>query len=71
MINRPNTSGNLSAEEVRAALDRMKLEIAGELGIDLRSGPKGNIPSRAAGDMVRRMIKQQERAMSLKDGRNR
>lgn len=71
MFNRPDTSGSRNTPvvpEAYAALSRMKVEIAKELGIDLRQGQRGELPSRAAGQMVKRMIEQQERAMS---GQNR
>ena len=54
--------------EARAALYNMKFEIANELGINLKQGYNGDLPSRQAGYiggyMVKRMIEQQERAMS-------
>ena len=56
--------------EARAALDNMKFEIASELGINLKQGYNGDLPSRQAGYiggyMVQRMIEQQERQMSGK-----
>ena len=56
--------------EARAALDNMKFEIANELGINLKQGYNGDLPSRQAGYiggyMVKRMIEQQERQMSGK-----
>ena len=54
--------------EARAALDNMKFEIANELGINLKQGYNGDMPSRQAGYiggyMVKRLIEQAERAMS-------
>ena len=54
--------------EARAALDNMKYEIARELGINLKQGYNGDMPSRQAGYiggyMVKRLIEQAERAMS-------
>ena len=67
MFNHPNTPSSpedSSAFKARAALDSMKIEIANELGIDLKQGRKGDLPSRVAGHMVKRMIEQQEKAMS-------
>ena len=56
--------------EARAALDNMKFEIASELGINLKQGYNGDLPSRQAGYiggyMVKRMIEQQARQMSGK-----
>ncbi|MBE5768481.1 MAG: alpha/beta-type small acid-soluble spore protein [Clostridiales bacterium] len=54
--------------EARAALNNMKYEIAGELGINLKQGYNGDLPSRQAGYiggyMVKRLIEQAERQMS-------
>ena len=64
-------NGNsVNVPEARAALDNMKFEIASELGINLKQGYNGDLPSRQAGYiggyMVKRMIEQQERQMSGK-----
>ncbi len=67
MKNRPGTPGSsnqAAVPEAQAALDNMKVEIANELGIPPRQGDKGELPSRVAGHMVRRMIQRQEKAMS-------
>ena len=54
--------------EARQALDNMKYEIAGELGINLKKGYNGDLPSRQAGYiggyMVKRLIEQAEKQMS-------
>ena len=67
-------SGNSSNQqgamvpEARQALDNMKYEIAGELGINLKQGYNGDLPSRQAGSiggyMVKRLIEQAERQMA-------
>ena len=61
-------SGNVP--EARAALDNMKYEIASELGINLKQGYNGDLPSRQAGYiggyMTKRLIEQAERSMSGK-----
>ncbi len=66
--NASSTSNNYTVPEARAALNNMKFEIANELGINLKQGYNGDLPSRQAGYiggyMVKRMIEQQERAMS-------
>jgi hypothetical protein len=67
MVNKPNTSGSSGSSNVlltRAALDRMKVEMANELGISLKQLSEGDVPSRVAGNMVKRMIEQQEKSMS-------
>ena len=56
--------------EARQALDNMKYEIAGELGINLKQGYNGDLPSRQAGYiggyMTKRLVEQAERSMSGK-----
>lgn len=56
--------------EARQALEDMKYEIAGELGINLKQGYNGDLPSRQAGSiggyMVKRLIEQAERQMANK-----
>ena len=68
--NNANNSNNINVPEARQALDNMKFEIASELGINLKPGYNGDLPSRQAGYiggyMVKRMIEQQERQMSGK-----
>lgn len=61
------SSNNLTVPEAKAALDRFKTEVASELGVDLKEGYNGDLTSKEAGsiggEMVRRMIKQQEEQM--------
>ncbi len=65
-----NSSGSSThvVPEAKNALNNMKHEIAGELGINLKQGYNGDLTSRQAGYiggyMVKRMIEQQERSMS-------
>ena len=66
-----NQSGNrVNIPEARAALDNMKYEIANELGINLKQGDNGDLPSRQAGYiggyMVKRLVEQAERQMAGK-----
>lgn len=67
--NNANSQSN-KVPEARAALDNMKYEIAGELGINLKQGYNGDLPSRQAGSiggyMVKRLIEQAERQMAGK-----
>ena len=72
MVN-SNQSGSQQGSmvpEARAALENMKYEIAGELGINLKQGYNGDLPSRQAGYiggyMVKRLIEQAERQMAGK-----
>lgn len=67
--NNTSTNGNKKVvPEAKQALDRMKFEIAGQLGINLQQGYNGNISARDAGriggNMVKKMIEQQQRQMS-------
>ena len=67
--NNSNQQGAM-VPEARQALDNMKYEIAGELGINLNKGYNGDLPSRQAGYiggyMVKRLIEQAERQMAGK-----
>ena len=69
-MNQNSSQQKVNVPEARAALDHMKFEIARELGINLKQGYNGDLPSRQAGYiggyMVKRMIEQQERQMSGK-----
>lgn len=61
------SSGKIEVPESRAALDNMKYEIAGELGINLKQGYNGDLTSRQAGSiggqMVKKMIESYEKSM--------
>ena len=52
----------------REALNKFKMEAANEVGVNLKQGYNGDLPSRQAGYiggyMVKRLIEQAERAMS-------
>lgn len=58
----------MEVPEAREAMDRFKMEVASELNVPLTQGYNGNLTSAqngsVGGEMVRRMIKQQEQAMS-------
>ena len=60
----------INVPEARAALDNMKYEIVGELGINLKPGYNGDLTSRengyVGGYMVKRLIEQAERQMAGK-----
>lgn len=57
--------------EASSGLDRLKFEVAGEIGVELREGYNGDILSRDAGriggNMVRKMIEAYE--MSIADNK--
>ena len=63
-------SGRTVVPEAKGALNQMKYEIASELGINLKQGYNGDLPSRQAGYiggyMTKRLIEQAERSMSRK-----
>ena len=64
-----NSSSNRSAvPEAREALNRYKMEVANEIGVPLKQGYNGDLTSKqngsVAGEMVKRMIRQQEQQMS-------
>ena len=54
--------------EAKGALNQMKYEIASELGINLKQGYNGDLPSRQAGYiggyMTKRLVELAERSMS-------
>lgn len=66
----PATTPSTAKPEAKQALNNMKYEIANELGINLKQGYNGDLPSRQAGYiggyMVKRMIEQAERQMAGK-----
>ena len=66
--NSTTSSNRTVVPEAKQALNNMKFEIANELGINLKQGYNGDMPSRQAGYiggyMVKRLIEQAERAMS-------
>lgn len=63
-----SSSNRMEVPEAREAMDRFKMEVASELNVPLTQGYNGNLTSAqngsVGGEMVRRMIKQQEQAMS-------
>ena len=71
MSNSSGTGSNGSRMEVpqaKDAMDKFKMEVAGELGVSLKNGYNGDLTSAEAGsiggEMVRRMIRRQEEQMS-------
>ncbi len=65
MSNNSNRMPNVP--EAKQAMNNMKHEVAGELGITLNQGYNGNISAKDAGhiggNMVKKMIEAQERQM--------
>ena len=68
MASSSNKSNRVEVPEAKASLDKFKTEIASELGVNLKEGYNGDLTSKEAGsiggEMVRRMIKQQEEEMN-------
>jgi len=58
------TSNSSLNPNARAALDRFKMEAAGEVGVNLKQGYNGDLTSKQAGSvggqMVKKMIKAYE-----------
>ena len=63
-----NNNNQINVPEARQAMANMKQEVANELGINLKQGYNGDLPSRQAGYiggyMTKRLVEQAERAMS-------
>ena len=57
-------TNQVEVPEAKDAMDRFKMEVANEIGVDLKPGYNGNITAKEAGsiggEMVRKMIKRQE-----------
>ena len=63
-------SNQTSVPEAKEAMNRFKMEVASEIGVNLKQGYNGDLTSRetgsVGGEMVRQMIKRQEQQMSGK-----
>lgn len=63
-----SSSHKVTVPEAKGALNRFKFEVANELGVPLTDGYNGNLTSKqngsVGGEMVRKMIAEQERQMS-------
>ena len=60
-----NSNNTTSVPEAKEAMNKFKMEVANELGVNLKQGYNGDLTSRG-GEMVRQMIKKQEQQMSGK-----
>ena len=62
-----SSSSSKTKKEAQSALDRFKMEVASEIGVNLKEGYNGDLTSKEAGsiggEMVRRMIRKQEEQM--------
>lgn len=63
-----NNTGRMEVPEAKEAMDRFKMEVAGEIGVPLKEGYNGDLTSAqngsVGGEMVRQMIKRQEESMA-------
>ncbi len=62
-----NNSNRLVNPQARDAMDRFKMEAAGEVGVNLKQGYNGDLTSKQAGSvggqMVKKMIEAYENGM--------
>ena len=65
-----NSNNTTSVPEAKEAMNKFKMEVANELGVNLKQGYNGDLTSRQNGSvggyMVRKMIQAQERQMAGK-----
>ena len=64
-----NTSSNKTAgPEAKSAMNKLKMEVANEIGVPLSDGYNGNLTSAQNGSvggyMVKKMIEEQEKQMA-------
>ena len=68
MSTNSNNNNRINVPEARQAMNKMKQEVASELGINLKQGYNGDLTSREAGYvggyMVKRLIEQAEHQMA-------
>ena len=65
-----SSTSSKTKKNAQDALDRFKMEVASEIGVNLKEGYNGDLTSAQSGsiggEMVRQMIKRQEEQMSGK-----
>ena len=65
-----NNRSRMQVPQPKEAIDKLKLEVANELGVPLKNGYNGDLTSKqngsVGGEMVRQMIKRQEQEMAGK-----
>jgi len=63
-----SNTNQMAVPQAKEAMNRFKQEVASEIGVPLKEGYNGDLTSAQAGsiggEMVRKMIKQQEEQMS-------
>ena len=61
------SNSQMSNKQAKAALDKLKTEVASEIGVNLKQGYNGDLTSRQAGSvggqMVKKMIESYENGM--------
>lgn len=61
------SSNRMEVPQAKDAMNKFKMEVASEIGVNLKEGYNGDLTSKEAGsiggEMVRRMIKKQEEEM--------
>ncbi|MDO4553806.1 MAG: alpha/beta-type small acid-soluble spore protein [Lachnospiraceae bacterium] len=67
-----SSGSRMEVPQAKNAMDRFKMEVASELGVNLKQGYNGDLTSAqngsVGGEMVRRMIKKQEEQMAGQSG---
>lgn len=58
-----NRHNRFLSPEAKARLDQLKIESAREIGVDLKEGYAGNLTSKEAGYMVKKMVKAYEQGL--------
>ncbi len=62
-----NRNSKMEVPQAKEAMNRFKMEVANEIGVNLKEGYNGDLTSREAGsvggEMVRQMIRKQEESM--------
>lgn len=68
MASNNSGSNRMEVPQAKDAMDKFKMEVANEIGVNLKQGYNGDLTSAQAGsiggEMVRRMIKRQEEQMA-------
>ena len=63
-------SSKMEVPQAKEAMNRFKMEVANEIGVNLKDGYNGDLTSKqngsVGGEMVRQMIKRQEQEMAGK-----
>lgn len=71
----PRSSNQNVVPQAKDFLNKMKYEVAGEVGVTLKEGYNGNISAkdagRVGGNMVKKMIQQAESTMGAQSGNQR